>query len=92
MFSRENSARYSPFLFPKSFKQNLLFSLFMSPLMIRTLCSRMCRTRDGRLEKVDGFYLVILKHASNFEQVLEATPHKAPPVRPPTSHHENYQS
>ena len=30
--------------------------------------------------------------ASNFEQALEATPHKAPAVRPPTSHHENYQS
>ena len=29
---------------------------------------------------------------SNFEQVLEATSHKAPTVRPPTSHHENYQS
>ena len=29
---------------------------------------------------------------SNFEQVLEATPHKAPTVQPPTSHHENYQS
>ena len=26
------------------------------------------------------------------EQVLEATPHKAAAVRPPTSHHENYQS
>ena len=30
--------------------------------------------------------------ASNTEQVLEATPHKAPTIRPPTSHHENYQS
>ena len=30
--------------------------------------------------------------ASNFEQVLEATLNKAPDVRPPTSHHENYQS
>ena len=30
--------------------------------------------------------------ASNFEQVLEATSHKAPTVRPPTSHHENYPS
>ena len=30
--------------------------------------------------------------ASNFEQVLEATPHKAPTVRPPSSHYENYQS
>ena len=30
--------------------------------------------------------------ASNFELVLEATPHKAAAVWPPTSHHENYQS
>ena len=30
--------------------------------------------------------------ASNIEQVLEATPQKAPTVRPPTSHHENYPS
>ena len=30
--------------------------------------------------------------ASNFEHVLEATTHKAAAVRPPTSHHENYQS
>ena len=30
--------------------------------------------------------------ASNFEQVLEAAPHKAAAVRLSTSHHENYQS
>ena len=30
--------------------------------------------------------------ARNIEQVLEATPHKAPAVRPLTTHHENYQS
>ena len=30
--------------------------------------------------------------ASNIEQVLAATPHKAPTIRPPTSHHENYTS
>ena len=30
--------------------------------------------------------------ASNIEQVLAATPHKAPTIRPPTSHHENYPS
>ena len=30
--------------------------------------------------------------ASNIEQVLAATPHKAPTVRPPPSHHENYPS
>ena len=30
--------------------------------------------------------------ASNIEQVLAATPHKAPTIRPPTSYHENYPS
>ena len=29
---------------------------------------------------------------SNIEQVLEAAPHKAAAVRPPTTHLENYQS
>ena len=30
--------------------------------------------------------------ASNIEQVLAATPHMAPTVRPPTTYHENYTS
>ena len=30
--------------------------------------------------------------ASNLEQVLAATPHKTPTVRPPASYHENYTS
>ena len=30
--------------------------------------------------------------ARNIEQVLAATPHKAPTVRPPTTYHENYTS
>ena len=30
--------------------------------------------------------------ASNHEQVLAATPHKTPTVRPPASYHENYSS
>ena len=30
--------------------------------------------------------------ASNIEQVLAATPHEAPTIRPPASHHENYPS
>ena len=30
--------------------------------------------------------------ASNIEQVLAATPHKAPTIQPPASHHENYPS
>ena len=28
--------------------------------------------------------------ASNLEQVLEATPHKTPTVRPPAAYHKNY--
>ena len=28
--------------------------------------------------------------ASNIEQVLEATPHKAAAIQPPTTHYENY--
>ena len=28
--------------------------------------------------------------ASNLDQVLAATPHKTPTVRPPASYHENY--
>ena len=30
--------------------------------------------------------------ASNIEQVLAATPYKAPTIRPPAPHHENYTS
>ena len=30
--------------------------------------------------------------ASNIEQILETAPHKATAVRPPTTHHENYQN
>ena len=30
--------------------------------------------------------------ASNIEQVLAATPHKAPTIRPPAFYHENYPS
>ena len=30
--------------------------------------------------------------ASNFEQVLAATLHKTPTIRPPAYHHENYPS
>ena len=30
--------------------------------------------------------------ASNIEQALEATPNKVAAIRPPNTHHENYQS
>ena len=42
----------------------------------------------GRWEKARR---QLLKNAaSNIEQVLAATPHKAPTIQPPASHHENY--
>ena len=30
--------------------------------------------------------------ASNIEQVMDAAPHKAAAIRPPTTNHENYQN
>ena len=47
------------------------------------------------LKKTDGEKAGRQLHknaVSNIEQVLEATPHKAPTILPPTSHHKNYQS
>ena len=36
-------------------------------------------------------YLIFI-YISNFEQVLAATPHKSPTIRPPTTRHGNYPS
>ena len=48
-------------------------------------------TLTKRLEKkLDGNYTRMLR--ANLEQVLAATPHKTPTVRPPASYHENYSS
>ena len=48
-------------------------------------------TLTKRLEKkLDGNYTRTA--ANNIEQVQAATPHKAPTMRPPASHHENYPS
>ena len=41
-------------------------------------------------KKLDGNYTRML--ACNPEQVLAATPHKTPTVRPPAPYHENYSS
>ena len=41
-------------------------------------------------KKLDGNYTRMLR--SNIEQILVATPHKAPTIQPPTSYHENYPS
>ncbi len=38
-------------------------------------------------------YIILYKNvAGNIEQVLAATPHKAPTIRSPTTYHENYTS
>ena len=48
-------------------------------------------TLTKRLEKkLDGNYT--RSAACNLEQVLAATPHKTPTVRPPAPYHENYSS
>ena len=49
------------------------------------------------LSKLKSFTFVrfrrqLHKNAASNIEVLEATPNKAPTIRPPTSHHENYQS
>ena len=39
----------------------------------------------------ESFWRQLHKNAaSNIEQALEAAPHKAAALRPPTTHHENY--
>ena len=43
-------------------------------------------TLTKRLEKLDDNYTRMLK------AILAATPHKAPTLRPPASHHGNYPS
>ena len=63
----------------RNFFQAAVVSILLYGYTTRTLTKHMEK-------KLDGNYT-----ANNFEQVLEATPHKASTVRPPTSHHENYQ-
>ena len=38
------------------------------------------------------YFIYAISISSNIEQVMKATPHKAAAVRPPTTHHENYQN
>ena len=38
------------------------------------------------------YIYIYIYAASNIEQVLAATSHKASSIRPPASHHENYPS
>ena len=48
---------------------------------------------DARKTGGEKAWRLLHKNAArNIEQVLGATPHKAVAIRPPTSHHENYQN
>ena len=67
----------------RSFFQAAVVSILLYGCTTWTLTKRLKK-------KLDGNYTRILR--AYIEQVLEATPHKAPTIRPPTSHHENYPS
>ena len=65
----------------RSFFQAAVVSILQYGYTTRTLTKQLDK-------KVDGNYTRML----NIEQVLAATPHKAPTIPPPASHHENYTS
>ena len=67
----------------RSFFQAAVTSILLYGCTTWTLTKRLEKMLDGQLHK---------NAASNLEQVLAATPHKTPTVRPPASHHENYSS
>ena len=46
----------------------------------------------GAFQKLLEQYKCIAAGGDYFEGDLVATPHKAPTIRPPASHHENYPS
>ena len=58
-------------------------SFFQAAVVLILLYGYTTWTLTKRLEK---------KLDSNIEQFLVATPHKAPTIRPPAFHHENYPS
>ena len=49
-------------------------------------------SKTPRAPPKEGRWQLHKNVASNIEQVLAATPHKTPTIRPPASHHENYPS
>ena len=66
----------------RSFFQAAVVSILLNGCTTWMLTKRLEKKLDGNHKNV----------ASNIEQVLEATPHKAPTIRPPASYHENYPS
>ena len=62
----------------RSFFQAVVVSILLYRCTSWTLTKRLEKKLDGK------------NVASNIEQILVATPHKAPTIRRPASHHENY--
>ena len=64
-------------------KRSFFQAAVVSILLYGCTTWRLTKRMDKRLRK---------NAASNIEHVIEAAPHKAVAVRPPTTHHENYPS
>ena len=67
----------------RSFFQAAVVSILLYGYTTGMLTKRLEKTIDGNYKK---------NAASDIEQIMEATPHKTPTIRPPASHHENYPS
>ena len=67
----------------RSFFQAAVTSILLYGCTTWTLTKRLEKKLDGNLHK---------NATCNLEQVLAATPHKTPTVRPPAPYHENYSS
>ena len=65
----------------RSFFQAAVVSILLYGCTTWTLTKRLKKKLEGNYTRM-----------CNIEQVLAATPHKAPTIRPPASHHENYTS
>ena len=57
-----------------------------------TTSAKWCGADELCFKILQNFWFTQEYAASNLEQVLAATPHKTPTVRPPSSYHENYSS
>ena len=65
----------------------------MPPTQLRVVSKEILLSISNKytVDRRNNYHQQLHKNAaSNIEQVLEATPHKAAAIRPPTTHHENY--
>ncbi len=73
----------------RSFFQAVVASILLYGCTTWTLTKRLKKKLDGNYTRM---LRAILNVESNIEQVLAATPYKAPTIRPTASHHEKYPS